>query len=82
MFKKVITHKGFWSGVLSVGGAFSLLFLLIKWALTRFSTEFFSTIKNPVFFFGGILIAGFIYGFLVTYGKFIKELKEKEKSNK
>jgi hypothetical protein len=80
MFKKVITHKGFWKGVFSVGGAFSLLFLLVKWALARFSSDFLSNIKNPIFFFGGIIIAGFIYGFLVTYGKFIKELKEKEKS--
>lgn len=78
MFKKVINHKGFWKGVFSVGTAFSLLFLLVKWAISRFNTSFFSEIQNPVFFFLGIAVAGFVYGFLVTYGKFYKEIKQRQ----
>ena len=78
MFKKVINHKGFWKGVFSVGTAFSLLFLLVKWAISRFNASFFSEMQNPVFFFLGIVVAGFVYGFLVTYGKFYKEIKQHE----
>ncbi len=81
MFKKVINHKGFWKGVFSVGTAFSILFLLVKWAIERFSMSFFTEMNNPLFFYLGIVVAGFVYGFLVTYSKFYKELKQRENKN-
>lgn len=78
MFQKVINTKGFWKSVFSIGFAFMLLFVLVKWAIEGFKTEYFSAIANPFISLLGLFAAGFIYGFLASYGKFQKKIKEKE----
>ncbi len=75
MFKKVINTKGFWKSVFSLGLAFGVLFALIKWAIEGFEIAYF-TERNPWVFFLTLAVAGFIYGFFVTYGKFSAKLKE------
>ncbi|HBY69066.1 MAG: hypothetical protein CMC07_10340 [Flavobacteriaceae bacterium] len=75
MFKQVINHKGFWKSVFLLGISFVVLFVFIKWAFDGFSTSFFDE-RNPYIFIGGSLLAGLIYGFFVTYGKFKKKLKK------
>ncbi len=75
MFKKVINHPHFWRSVISIGLAFSILFILFKWALEGFKFDF---IQEPFTFFIAVFAGGFVYGFFVTYGKFWKKLKEKE----
>ncbi len=77
MFKQIVSHKGFWKSVLSLGLAFILLFILIKWAIEGFDMAFF-TEQDPLLFLSGITAAGFVYGFFVTYGRFRKKLKNKE----
>lgn len=77
MFKKVISTKGFWKSVFSLAIAFALLFALIKWAIEGFELAYF-TERNPWMFILTLVVAGFIYGFFVTYGKFNAKLKEKE----
>ena len=76
MFKKIINHKGFWKSVLSLTIAFALVFILIKWAIDGFKMSFF-TESDPVRFIVGVLLAGFVYGFFVTFGKFRAKLKKK-----
>ena len=70
MFKKIIAAQGFWRSVISIGTAFALLFTVIKWAIEGFKTEYFSSLENPLFFVLGLIVSGFVYGFLVTYGKY------------
>ncbi len=78
MFKRVINTKGFWKSVLSLGLAFAILFAIIKWAIDGFNLAFFAE-RNPYVFVLTLLLAGFVYGFFVSFGKFRAKLKEKEK---
>ncbi len=75
MFKRVINTKGFWKSVISLAIAFAIIFTIIKWAIEGFELAFF-TERNPVVFFLTLLVAGFVYGFFVTFGKFRTKLKE------
>lgn len=77
MFKKVISTKGFWKSVVSLAVAFAVLFTLIKWAIEGFDLAFF-TERNPLLFILTLLLAGFVYGFFVTFGKFRAKIKEKD----
>ena len=76
MFKKIISTQGFWRSVISIGIAFALLFVIIKWAIEKFKIEFFTSLENPLFFVLGLMVSGFVYGFLVTYGKFRGKIKK------
>ena len=77
MFKKIVNHKGFWKSVVSIGIAFIILFIIIKWAIEGFSFLFI-TEQDPYLFILGTAAAGFIYGFLVSFGKFRARLKKNE----
>ncbi|QAA81619.1 hypothetical protein EI546_07720 [Aequorivita sp. H23M31] len=77
MFKKIVGHKGFWKSVISLALAFAILFGLIKWAIEGFATAFF-TERDPLVFILGLLLAGLVYGFFVTFGKFRAKIKENE----
>jgi len=78
MFKKVINYDGFWRSVVSLAIAFALVFILIKWAISGFESAFFEQ-GDPVRFFAGIVLAGFVYGFFVTFGKFRAKIKNQER---
>ena len=75
MFKEIINHKGFWKSVLSLAIVFAVVFTLIKWAIDGFNMSFFSEM-DPLKFFGGVILAGAVYGFFVTFGKFRNKLKK------
>ncbi|MCB0456586.1 MAG: hypothetical protein R2776_06570 [Flavobacteriaceae bacterium] len=77
MFKKIIGHEGFWKSVGSLAIAFAFLFTLFKWMLSRFSFSFIS--ESPITYLLAVILGGFLYGFFVTYGKFWKKLKEKQR---
>ena len=77
MLKRVISTPGFWKSVVSLALAFAVLFILIKWAIERFSFDFF-TEQNPLLFILGVFGAGLVYGFFVTYGKFSARLKKED----
>jgi len=78
MFKKVIETSGFWRSVFSLGLAFSLIFVIIKWAIDGFKSTYFSTLENPQAFVLGLVLGGFVYGFFVTFGKFRGKIKKEE----
>lgn len=77
MFKRVINTKGFWKSVVALALAFAVVFALIKWALSGFEMTFFEE-QNPITFMLTLLLAGFVYGFFVTFGKFRAKLKERD----
>ncbi|KAA3623916.1 MAG: hypothetical protein DWP94_04840 [Flavobacterium sp.] len=77
MFKRVLAQKGFWRSVVSLALAFAILFVIIKWAIEGFSMAYF-TEQNPLYFLLGILVAGLVYGFFVTFGKFRAKLKKED----
>ena len=79
MFKKIINHEGFWRSVVSLAIAFALVFILVKWAISGFESSFF-TQGGPVRFYAGIALAGFVYGFFVTFGKFRAKIKNQERN--
>lgn len=78
MFQKIISTQGFWKSVFSLGIAFALLFVIIKWAIEGFKMEYFISMQNPLLFVLGLVVGGFVYGFFVTYGKFRGRLKKEE----
>ena len=78
MFQKIIKHPRFWRSVVLLGFSFVFLFLIVKWILEGFSFSFI-TQERPVKFLLVTLLAGFAYGFFVTYGKFWRQFKEKNK---
>jgi hypothetical protein len=78
MFQKVISTPGFWRSAFSLGIAFAYIFVIIKWAIEGFNMEYFNSIINPFSFVISLLVGGFIYGFLVTFGKFRAKLKKEE----
>lgn len=77
MFKKIVNHRGFWKSVVSIGIAFVILFIIVKWAIEGFSFSFITS-QDPFLFILGTTTAGFVYGFLVSFGKFRARLKKKE----
>ena len=77
MYKKIIKHKGFWKSVVSMAIAFAVAFILIKWAIEGFKWSFFSENNTPEFYLG-LALAGLVYGFFVTFGKFRSKLKKNE----
>jgi len=81
MFQKIISAEGFWKSVISLGIAFALIFVIFKWGIEGFKASYFSSIQSPVTFVLALIVGGFIYGFLVTFGKFRGKFKKDEERN-
>ena len=81
MFKKVISTPGFWKSVFSLGLAFIILFVAVKWAIEGFDTAYFISFKNPLIIVLGLVLGGFIYGFFAAFGKFRGKIKKDEQRN-
>lgn len=75
MFKRVINTKGFWKSVFILALAFAVLFTVVKWALEGFKMSYF-TEKNPLTHILLLLVAGIVYGFFVSFGKYRARIKE------
>ncbi|PHS62550.1 MAG: hypothetical protein COB12_10505 [Flavobacterium sp.] len=81
MFNKVTSTSGFWKSVFSLGLAFTILFVVIKWAIEGFDIAYFSSFENPLLVGIGLIVGGFIYGFFAAYGKFRGKIKKEEQRN-
>jgi len=77
MFQRITKYQGFWKSVLFLTLMYLLIILVLQWFFTGFSTEFISTLlqSNKVWM---LPIAGFIAGFMVSYGKFWGKLKRED----
>ncbi|MEM7086807.1 MAG: hypothetical protein AAF489_11525 [Bacteroidota bacterium] len=78
MFQRIIKYQGFWKSVLFLTVMYLLIILVLQWFLTGFSSEFISILlqSGKVWM---LPIAGFIAGFMVSYGKFWGKLKREDK---
>ena len=79
MFKRVLSHKGFWKSVLFLSIVAMIVLLVINWGLSGFESEYFNGVFRKLFAF---LVGGTIYGFTMTYIKFWSKLKQQENRNK
>jgi len=77
MFQRIIKYQGFWKSVLFLTLMYLLIILVLQWIFTGFSSEFVSTLlqSSKVWM---LPIAGFIAGFMVSYGKFWGKLKRED----
>lgn len=79
MIKRVLTYEGFWRSVAFLSIAYLAILLVIQWVATGFSSNFFyATIQYKKIWM--IPIAGFIAGFMVSYGMFWAKLKREDQS--
>jgi hypothetical protein len=79
MFKRVLKYEGFWRSVAFLSVAYLAILLVIQWVTTGFSSNFiYAILQNKKIWL--IPIAGFIAGFMVSYGKFWAILKRQDRS--
>ncbi|GER60662.1 hypothetical protein [Patiriisocius marinus] len=79
MFKRVVTHKGFWKSVLFLTITAMVVLFVINWGLSGFGSEYFNGVFRKLLAF---LVGGAIYGFTITYIKFWSKLKQQENRSK
>ncbi|WP_461302768.1 hypothetical protein [Aureisphaera sp.] len=77
MFKRIITHPGFWKSVAFLSVMYLLILLVIQWFVSGFSSEFITLLlqSSKVWM---VPFAGLIAGFMVSYGKFWAKLKRQD----
>ncbi|MCH9661858.1 MAG: hypothetical protein K0U54_13215 [Bacteroidetes bacterium] len=78
MFTRVIRHSGFWKSVVFLSIMYLVILLLVQWFATGFSNQFVTILweSDKVWM---LPFAGFIAGFMVSYGKFWARLKKEDK---
>ncbi|WP_432412869.1 hypothetical protein [Rasiella sp. SM2506] len=77
MFKRVVSHKGFWKSVAVLSLIYMAVLIVVQGISLGFSEIFLDrllTIKSIVTLLG----AGVICGFAITYAKFWRKLKEQD----
>lgn len=86
MFKKIVNTPGFWKSVLFLGVLFALVYdIIILWFdfsfdITKYISVYFADLQSISRFLVANIIGGFIYGFIITFGKFRAKIKEKERN--
>ena len=80
MFTKIISAKGFWVDVVKLAAVFILIYNVVdlwlnySFDLALYADTKFQTDKLLRFFVANIL-SGFVYGFVVSFFKFRKRIK-------
>jgi len=78
MFKRIVSYEGFWRSVMFLTLMYLLILLVLQWVITGFSSEFITLLlDSPKAWM--LPFAGFIAGFMVSYGKFWGKLKREDK---
>lgn len=83
-FKRIINDKSFWKSVAGLGIAFALIYQVITMLLDYGGFSFTAFYDDKlaggqwIKFLIGSLLAGFVYGFIVSYGKFRSRIKKEE----
>ncbi len=77
MFKRITSYQGFWKSVAFLSVMYVLILMIVQWFFTGLSSKFLSILlqSNKVWM---VPIAGFIAGFMVSYGKFYARIKRED----
>lgn len=87
-FKKIIGDRTFWKSVVLLGLAFALIFqfisMLFDYGRIDFSAFYEDKLAGDswIRFTIGMLVAAFIYGFIISYGQFISKIKRDKRENR
>ncbi len=87
-FKKIINDRAFWKSVVLLGLAFALIFQFISMLFDYGGIDFGAFYEdklsgdNWIRFIIGMLVAAFIYGFIISYGQFISKIKRDKRENR
>jgi len=73
MFKRIITHTGFWKSVAVLSLVYLILLILLQFIF--FPSEVVLAKLVTISYIATLLLAGFICAFAATYGKFWRKLK-------
>lgn len=77
MFKRIVAHAGFWKSVFFLSAMYLLILLVVQWFSTGFSSDFINILLHSKKIWL-VPFAGFIAGFMVSYGKFWARLKRQD----
>lgn len=80
-FKKIVNDSAFWKSVVILGLAFAIIYQFVSMLfdyggidLNAFYDDKLSG-DNWIRFIIGLLVAAFIYGFIISYGQFVSKIK-------
>ena len=77
MFTRIIKYPGFWKSVVFLSLMYLVILLVVQWFSTGFSPQFIDLLLQSTKLWM-LPIAGFIAGFMVSYGKFWARLKKED----
>lgn len=80
MFTKIISAKGFWVDVVKLAAVFILIYNVVDlWLNYSFDMALYAETKfktdQLLRFFVANILSGFVYGFVVSFFKFRKRIK-------
>lgn len=87
-FKKIMQDKTFWRSVILLGLAFAIIYQFVSMLFDYGGIDLNAFYEdklagdNWIRFTIGLLVAAFIYGFIISYGQFVSRIKrDKRKMN-
>lgn len=81
-FKKIVQDKTFWRSVVLLGLAFALIYQFVSMLFDYGGIDLNAFYEDKlagdkwIRFIIGILVAAFIYGFIISYGQFVSKIKK------
>lgn len=83
-FKRIINDRRFWKSVLGLGLGFAVIYqvitMLLEYGGFHFSQFYEDKLAGNqwIRFLIGTVLAAFVYGFIVSYGRFRSQIKKQE----
>lgn len=80
-FKKIVQDKTFWRSVILLGLAFAVIYQFVSMLFDYGGIDLNAFYQdklagdNWIRFTIGLLVAAFIYGFIISYGQFVSKIK-------
>lgn len=77
MFSRILKYPGFWKSVAFLCVMYIVILMVVQWFASGFSPQFLDKLLHSSKLWM-LPIAGFIAGFMVSYGKFWARLKKED----
>ena len=81
-FKKIVNDSAFWKSVVLLGLAFAFIYQFVSMLFDYGGIDLNAFYEDKlegdkwIRFIIGILVAAFIYGFIISYGQFVSKIKK------